>query len=580
MTWNNRLKQTIADVTGEWAFYLPMFYFAAPLSILSSALQDFDPNKPFTFLLWLFASVIGFLAMLLVAYISKNIFRNSKNQNWKTLLAYFFFAFVTGGTKGLITGIVGGQLVAVTQFDNALIPRTVTSGLIGALIIPAGSLFLANRKRLSEKRDGLVRELVQIEMQTEQNIESLEGLDHLAFKDTRSNISLQIERLLSDISKLDEIPATSQWELISVELKRIVEENIKPASKSLWQTKISEYPKLKFGETIALAISQFSFPMSFVIITNALGTSAQFVRHSQGMPLVQTLIWTVLSILLPYLIMRLVVRKHLLPGKIAFFTMILFSVSLESFRLHQNAVNTNTLILNFNSFIFGTFLIFTLLTGGFISTSLKSQNQEIKSLSELVDQDRVKLVALEIAKESANRDLAKYLHGQVQTRLMSLALALDLAKETKDSLQAQKALDELNKMVSEPASRKLKNTSESINQIFSRIESSWGALVNISFHNFPIENNLTPTELENIQTIAEEAVTNSVRHGLANNVEISVEISSQNQIEISIIDDGTGLIDAKSGLGSSLFTSICGNNWTLKNRYHATGVEFLATINR
>lgn len=577
---NKRLNQVFADATGEWAFYLPMFYFAAPLSILSSALQDFDPNKPFTFLLWLLASVVGFLAMLVAAYVARSIFRKLSTQNLQKLFVYFSFAFFTGAAKGLVTGFIGGQLVSTTQFDNALIPRSVTSGLIGALIIPAGSLFLANRNRISIKRDELVRELIRLEMEAEQKIESIDGLNNLAYQDASSRISLEIKRLLSDVSKLEKIPATTQWELISLELKRIVDENIRPISKSLWPNKLSEYPKLKFGETISLAISEFSFPMAFVILTNVLGTSAQFIRHSQGMPLIQTLIWTTLSILIPYLLMRFIVKNHLLPGKIAFSAMIAISIFLESFRLHQNAVNTSNLILNFNSLIFGTFLTATLLTGGFISVSMKVQLQEIRTLSELVDKDRVKLVALEISRESANRDFAKFLHGQVQTRLMSLALALDLAKDTKNHSQAQNAINELNRIVSEPNGRVMDNCASSITQIYSRIESTWGALVNIKFHEDASKDDLTSDELENVQTIVEEVVTNSVRHGLASHIDVSVTIIDKTHIEISVIDNGIGIQIKKYGLGTNLITTICGNSWSLENRPDANGAIFLATIHR
>ena len=213
MNLKKQLKQKIEDITGIWAFHLPMFYFAAPLSILSSVLQDFDSEVPITFFPWLVASFIGFLSMILIARFAIR-FRKTET-GLIPLPIYFLLSFLIGGSKGLITGFIGGQLTEISKFDNALAPRTITSGFIAVLIIPAGSLYLAGLARFTSTRESLIQEAVRIESRLLISDNSISTMQSAAQLNPNSELADKIKELLKDISKLSVIPSSAQWEIIS-----------------------------------------------------------------------------------------------------------------------------------------------------------------------------------------------------------------------------------------------------------------------------------------------------------------------------------------------------------------------------
>lgn len=579
LTLIEKLRQILADSTGKWAFYLPMFYFAGPLSILASVLQDFDPSQPRTFWLWLSASFIGYVAMLLVAILGKNSLFKSRNSGAIPIPIYLMFSFLIGATKGGITGFIGGLLIGDTSFDNALIPRTVTSGLIAVLVIPAGSAFLASRERFTNMRDQLIREAVQIESLTRQNSFLSSDLPTIAEINSDSELGNQIKNLLHEIAQLKKVPAESQWELISNGLKRIINENIRPISKALWQEKQRAYPALTFRELIQLSVKHFRFPMWFVIGANIFGTSGQFLRHSQNQSLALTLTWTSLSIALPYLVLQFLVKRKILSGLLSLCLLLISSIALETIRLQLDAADsTSELTTFFNAVIFGIFFTATLLTSGVILTAMQTQGEVISQLSALVDQDRINLIASNIKTETANREVAKFLHGHLQTRLMSMALALELAGKNSDFEKVQKTIQDIELELDIPIGRISLNSQTSVEEVIERIANVWGGLVIIDYFVQSDLTSLKSTTVGSIATILEEAVTNAVRHGQASNVFIEIRETRNGNISLQVTDNGTGLKSSYSGLGTGLITSICGSHWSISNNENEIGAKLLAEI--
>lgn len=555
-----------------------MFLFAAPLSILASVLQDADPNNLVTFLQWTFASVIGYLAMLAVATFSRWIVNRPFDQDRLLAVTYLFFCFLTGATKGFITGYIGGELVNTSAFNNALIPRSITSGLIAVFIIPAGSLFLAGRERFNATRESLIKESIRIESQTQANTITTAQMQAGASVDPNSELGKEINDLLQDIAKLQKLPVESQWNLIAAELKRIVNEKIRPISQALWNDRQSQYPELTIREILNLVISEFIFPMWFVIGSSLIGATGQFLRHSEGKSLLQTLTWTTLSIALPYLVLEKLVKAKFIKGAYAFFILITVAIGFELIQLNWNLSGSNVLTIYFNAAIFGIFLIATLLTGGVIYAARQSQSQVIKNLSALVNQERIKLLSSEIQVEQTNREIAKFLHGHLQTRLMSMALALEISGQNSDFEKIRSKIDELELTLDNPLNRYAFPENQSLTDILNSIESSWSGLANFDISIMGDTKNLSENQLRNLETLVGESVTNAVRHGQASEITIQIKLNNERMIEVCVQDNGLGLSGNPDGLGTGLFTSICGDNWAIRNSVNKSGAVFSAQL--
>jgi two-component sensor histidine kinase len=59
----------------------------------------------------------------------------------------------------------------------------------------------------------------------------------------------------------------------------------------------------------------------------------------------------------------------------------------------------------------------------------------------------------------------------------------------------------------------------------------------------------------------EELISNAVRHGHANRIEIEISRGELQSILVSAVDDGVGITSPKPGLGFHLFDHLSRGNW-------------------
>ena len=87
------------------------------------------------------------------------------------------------------------------------------------------------------------------------------------------------------------------------------------------------------------------------------------------------------------------------------------------------------------------------------------------------------------------------------------------------------------------------------------------------------------SETRNIIHIVEECFSNSLRHGLATEATI-ILIATESGISLTVIDNGIGPRNGSPGLGSSLFNSIAGSNWSLTRGPDGVGAQLNLQIKR
>jgi two-component sensor histidine kinase len=80
------------------------------------------------------------------------------------------------------------------------------------------------------------------------------------------------------------------------------------------------------------------------------------------------------------------------------------------------------------------------------------------------------------------------------------------------------------------------------------------------------------SDTRNIIHIVEECFSNSLRHGLATEATI-ILITTETGMSLTVIDNGLGPREGSPGLGSSLFNSIAGSNWSLTRGPDGVGAQ-------
>ena len=103
---------------------------------------------------------------------------------------------------------------------------------------------------------------------------------------------------------------------------------------------------------------------------------------------------------------------------------------------------------------------------------------------------------------------------------------------------------------------------ESLEKEVTSICELWDGIIDFTLKIDHDVKNLIDPKVADVSKSVSEAITNSVRHGSAENIEIEICLR-ENILIIKVQDDGLGFTEVKSGLGSSVFETTTDGKWNL-----------------
>jgi signal transduction histidine kinase len=156
------------------------------------------------------------------------------------------------------------------------------------------------------------------------------------------------------------------------------------------------------------------------------------------------------------------------------------------------------------------------------------------------------------------REVARELHGSVQTRLVACAMAMDKASSEGDRIALAAALAEAQEVLAMPLSVPARATSVA-DEVRRKI-ALWGDLCDFSVEVDPGVEGAAQADV--IGRIVEEGLTNAVRHGSATAVEVRIEVAGDD-VFVQISDNGSGPRGGAAGLGSAMLDQATGKRWDL-----------------
>jgi signal transduction histidine kinase len=212
-------------------------------------------------------------------------------------------------------------------------------------------------------------------------------------------------------------------------------------------------------------------------------------------------------------------------------------------------------------------LVLILTTSGFGAWS--SINSRLNAnFREDIDHRRIEAIATSRQIADQTREASRLLHGEVQTKLIACAMAIDHAAAVGDEKKLDQAITQSLTVLTSPIGRA--RFSQSLHEEISRKVSLWDQICTISFTISENVTDLDSRKVSQIGRVVEEAISNAVRHGHAKNLSIQLTKASSNSIDIEILDDGIGPQNGASSLGSALLTQVSGGNWSLKKLENGT----------
>jgi Signal transduction histidine kinase len=181
-----------------------------------------------------------------------------------------------------------------------------------------------------------------------------------------------------------------------------------------------------------------------------------------------------------------------------------------------------------------------------------------------LDRDEVAARAQERVTAQILRDLARHLHGDVQSRLFAAASEIDKANTEGDIDAMRDALQDAKEILANALPDEAVTKPSDLAENLEQLTALWRGLARVEYR-ISAPELLDPGSARALAAIAEEAVANAVRHGDASEVSIEIDHdASRSGWQIVVLDNGTGPTGGDSGLGTTLFTDLTDGNWSMQ----------------
>jgi two-component sensor histidine kinase len=178
-----------------------------------------------------------------------------------------------------------------------------------------------------------------------------------------------------------------------------------------------------------------------------------------------------------------------------------------------------------------------------------------------------------------SNDMAKYLHGNLQSRLMASAFAIEAAGNAQDSLALSAEIEKARQSIATPFDQFTSHELGHVSEELSRLLVMWEGVLSTELVLSSSDEDVSKVDTRNIIHVVEEAFSNALRHGLATEVKVLLAPTNAG-VSLTVIDNGIGPRDGSPGLGSSLFNSIAGSNWSLSRGPEGVGAQLNLLIVR
>lgn len=562
---NSKPSSNAISVNSKLRGYL--VYLAAFTFILGSAMLISASMGTLTQILqYLFLNVVSLsLALALVLVFVRIAF-----PRHKSVLTEIPLYVGVGVIAGAMRAVSLNYLHAALDYDLDLpeLPsRLIVSIVVGGVAVPAIFLFLDIQQRYENKRLRLI----------EEKVGATTG-SH--YPDILLDFFAEVKIRLSNNS------AGNKAQL-AYEIRQLINSNLRPLSRSIWEREADKLPKLSLLSFFRHAIHSNVYSL-WVVLAWFLITFVPSTRIIEEDPLIAHSL-RVLILLLGLYVLRLAQSKVKAPNYSTSRDLGIFIAGLILIGSLQAAIGlafsedvklasqvgfavANSISLIQLSLIVGIMLSFLQLTR-------KIKNSNERDFTEEEKKEIAEYKALQIR----DRNLANFLHGNVQSRLSNLASRLERSSNHQEGRPTEydELVYEVEKIESELLTVLVDYNDLAVSskaELIDRMTSIWRGIAEVkieilySEHPATAENPTATSLYELIFQTANEAVGNAVRHGLA--TKVNIELSPEGILTVE--DNGVGVREGASGLGTEHFNAVS-KSWTLEDTH--TGTKLTLRLN-
>jgi hypothetical protein len=483
------------------------------------------------------------------------IFRNGffTNRETKPIALGWIavFGISLGAVKGVSTGILAVLFGLEVDLPHAVGQRIVQTSFLGLFAVFGLALIEATLERYQVERDLLVTERVQ------QQIAGTGSRETRDSAELREFISVAKAKLESISKKPGDL--FEQKQITAQLIRDIVETGLRPLSHRLWQKENAKVLNFSFADLAKIAVlgqPVAILPMAFIYFCGALATLAAHISFQDALlrSAIDTLILGLVYLVAGFAkapAQWLAWLKFVLTALIGTWLIVVLPDI-----WFGSIAGISAIGIFAASFIW---LIEVSFLSGFIVAAFESHVKVRSQLEALLRNAGADFATRKVQTLLLNRDLANYLHGSVQNRLLSAALRIE--NTDGDSVDLAQELKTIENLLDTAASGSRNQSQAELKQQLIDLAARWTGYVDVDFN---LDQSTYGVVVDaRIVQIANEAISNAVRHGLARNLEIKATRLASAGVEITATDDGLGPRRGDAGLGSALFDSLAGRSWSI-----------------
>ena len=564
-------------LTGRWVISRTPYLVIAPTAVASVVLIEATSFKANELGGWLLASAGGYLVFCTLLYISHlTIFRNRATKP-VPLSWIFMVGFVCGALKGVTTGALSVLLDLEPDVAQGLSVRFFGAGFLGLIGAPASAIVMNTLEEFRERRAELIAEQIRLESKELQSQEVIAAMSAQLRSSIESDLSVQLDDLKHS---LEETSASSDsWQLLADDLRVSARETVRDMSHRLWERPSISVRDITLVDLGKAMITTSAFPLILILPLLLASAIAVNLNNHGSSELPTRLLMLAFTTSLIYLSGRSAIERWI-KYRYQIYVTTLFLAALApgiySLLMFGDAIDQQFFGVSVTIAIWIPLLT---ITCGLIDTSLKQRKEILSELQDQIDKSRIRTISEENETVRLSNDMAKYLHGNLQSRLMASALAIEMAGKARDSKALLAEINKARKSVTTPFDQLIFREMAPIANELSNLMVMWDGILNTQVEVTGSEKDISIVDARNIVHVVEEAFSNALRHGLATEATIVLN-SSATEISLTVIDNGIGPRAGDPGLGSALYNSIAGSNWSLSRGPEGVGAALNLKISK
>ena len=453
---------------------------------------------------------------------------------------------------GLIVGFIKWALTAAflvlaglsDLILEAPFARAIFSSVAGMIFFPSLVLFSTIRGRYLKRQKFLVEAMAEINSQP------------------RDYPGLLLDFLENFKDRLGSQKKVASGGVLANEIRGLVNSVLRPLSHELWNPQSQRLPSFQMSELLKSALRKHVYFWPLVVPISLI-TSLAPVLQFRGLILGSIFLAAKAGILLVVFFLASKVATRTFTQSLLLFTFSIALVGLLNFFLNRSTSSgAGDLEIQYWILTQVWIVIVSVTTG--VARAMAQEGRYLDMaysdwISAQVDQSSPQSAIALIE----DRQLAKYLHGSVQTKLSNLATYLE---QSSDQIVQESDLRRIDEAISEALSEFHSRKVKTVEEAMLRLEDDWGGLIQLAFF---LEDVPMPAALVDLMLqVINEGVANAYRHGRATRVTVTLG----SDFMLTLIDDGQGPADVKPGLGSALFNSIS-TEWSLTRISAGTSLQ-------